>query len=150
MRTSGHRNDREFEPNSIGDNYQLHTLLADRLAGRVPGLEPPEHHWVAAATDKPPTLPGGAVIQRRCRLFNGHGSYVYPEGRPADIQPLDRARVLVLHPPLGRFGWTSGRTYEHMRATLTRDRELDPPEAAGLLARVEPARETDLMGINRS
>lgn len=133
----------------IGDNYQLHTLLADRLATRVPGLEPPERHWVAAATDTPPTLPGGAVIQRRCRLFDGHGSYVYPEGRPADIQPFDGARVLVLHPPLGRFGWSSGRTYEHMRPTLTFDRELDPPEAAGLLARVETARETDLMGINR-
>jgi hypothetical protein len=25
----------------MGDNYQLHTLVADRLAARVPGLEPP-------------------------------------------------------------------------------------------------------------
>jgi hypothetical protein len=113
----------------IGDNYQLHTLLADRLAARAPGLEPPQRHWVAAATDAPPALPGGAIIQRRCRLFDGHGSYVYPEGRPADIQPLDGTRVLVLHPPLGRFGWTGGRTYEHMRPTLTLDRVLDPAEA---------------------
>jgi len=66
----------------IGDNYQLYMLLADRLAARVPGLQPPERHWVAATTDTPPALPAGAVIQRRCRLFDGHGSYVYPEGRP--------------------------------------------------------------------
>jgi hypothetical protein len=114
----------------IGDNYQLHTLLADRLAARVPGLEPPEHHWVAAATDAPPTLPGRAIIQRRCRLFNGHGSYVYPAGRPADIQPLDDARIVVLHPPLGRFGWASGRIYEHMRPTLTLDHPRTYPRSA--------------------
>jgi hypothetical protein len=134
----------------IGDNYQLHTLLADRLAARVPGLQPPERHWVAAATGAPPALPGGAIIQRRCRLFDGQGSYVYPEGHPADIQPLGGARVLVLHPPLGRFGWTSGRTYEHMRPTLTLNRELGPAEAAGWRTRAEPARETDLMGTDRS
>jgi hypothetical protein len=133
----------------IGDSYQLHTLLADRLAARVPGLEPPERSWVAAATDSPPILPGGGVIQRRCRLFGGYGSYVYPEGHPADIQPLDGARVLVLHPPLGRFTWSAGRTYEHMRPTLTLDRELDPAETASWLARAAPARENDLMGINR-
>ena len=130
----------------IGDNCQLHTLLADRLAARVPGLQPPQRAWVAAATDAPPCLPGGAFTQRRCRLFDGHGSYLYPEGHPADIRPLDGTRVLVLHPPLGRYGWHGGRTYEHMRPTLTLDRELGPAEAAGWLARVAPARETDLMG----
>ena len=133
----------------IGDNFQLHTLLADRLAARVPGLEPPERQCVAAATDAPPALPGGAIIQRRCRLFDGNGSHVFPEGRPADIQPLDGALVLVLHPPLGRFTWSGGRTYERMRPALTLDRELGPAETAGWLARVQPARETDLMGTNR-
>jgi hypothetical protein len=104
---------------------------------------------VAAATDAPPILPGGAIIQRRCRLFDGYGSYVYAEGHPADIRPLDGAGVLVLQPPLGRFTWSAGRTYEHMRPTLTLDRELSPAETTSWFARVAPARENDLMGINR-
>lgn len=141
----GSRRGFQLTMSGIGDNYQLHTLLATR----VPGLEPPEGSWVAAATDAPPILPGGAIIQRRCRLFDSYGSYVYPEEHPADIQPLDGTRVLVLHPPLGRFTWSAGRTYEHMRPTLTLDRELDPAETASRLARVAPARENDLMSINR-
>jgi hypothetical protein len=136
----------------VGDNFQLHTLLADRLAShgrRSPsGLEPPKPKWVAAATDAPPRLPLTDPILRRFRLFDGLGNYVYPEGRPADIAPLDGTRVVVLHPPLGRFGWSGGRTYQHMTPTLTLDRFLAPAEAASWLARVSPARQDDLMAIN--
>jgi hypothetical protein len=136
----------------VGDNFQLHTLLADRLAGhgqRSPaGLEPPKPKWVAAATDAPPQLPPADPVLRRFRLFDGLGYYVFPEGRPADIAPLDGTRVVVLHPPLGRFGWTGGRTYQRMTPTLTLDRFLEPAEAAGWLARIYPARESDLMAIN--
>lgn len=72
----------------VGDNYQLHTLLADRLmrpghGGLLEG-RPPEPAWVRAASAGPagpfdPTKP----ITRRLRLFDGHGGYVYPEGWPA-------------------------------------------------------------------
>jgi hypothetical protein len=132
----------------VGDNYQLHTLLADRLAPHLPSLEPPEPSWVGAATDAPPALAAGTYVLRRCRLFDGHGTYVYPEGRPADIEPLDGVRVVALHPPRGRFGWNSGRTYEHMRPALTLHRELPPAEASRWLARIQPARQTDLMGTS--
>jgi hypothetical protein len=136
----------------IGDNFQLHTLLADRLAGhgqRSPfGLEPPKPEWVASATDAPPLLPLTDPILRRFRLFDGLGYYVFPEGRPADIAPLDGARVVVLHAPLGRYGWSSGRTYQHMTPTLTLDRFMEPAEAAGWLDRVVPARENDFKSIN--
>jgi hypothetical protein len=60
-------------------------------------------------------------------------------------RPLDGTRVVILHPPLGRFAWSAGRAYRHMTPTLTLDRILAPAEAAGWLARVSPARETDLM-----
>ncbi|GAA2015127.1 hypothetical protein GCM10009839_07870 [Catenulispora yoronensis] len=112
----------------VGDNIQLHTLLADRLIGpgRLDG-ERPLDSWVAAATTGVPgPFPGvgSDPIWRRFRLFDGHGAYVHPEGWPADIEPLNNGtRVLVLHPPRGNYGWTNGRTYEHA-----------------------PARETDLMG----
>jgi len=103
---------------------------------------------VAAATDAPPRLPVTDPIRRRFRLFDGLGDYVYPEGRPADIAPLDGTRVVVLYPPLGRYGWSGGRTYQHMTPTLTLDRFLEPAEAASWLARVSPARQDDLMAIN--
>jgi hypothetical protein len=67
----------------------------------------------------------------------------------ADIGQLDDVRVLVLHPPKGTYGWNNGRAYVSMVPTLTVERELGPGEAAHWLSRVEPARETDLMGFNR-
>jgi hypothetical protein len=133
----------------VGDNFQLHTLLADRLAGQVPGLEPPRPAWVAAATDGELRRPADDPIYRRFRLFDGHGAYVYPEGRPADIQPLDGTRVLVLHPPLAPFAWTGGRFYPRMPPALTLDRLLEPAEAGDWLDRIAPAVETDLMAHGR-
>lgn len=135
----------------VGDNHQLHTLLADRLIrpehGGLLDAQPPEPAWVAAATTAVPgpfdlTNP----ITRRFRLFDGHGSYVYPEGWPADIKPLDGVRVIVLHPPNGIYGWNNARAYVSMVPTLTLDREIAPSEAAHWLSRVAPAQETDLMG----
>jgi hypothetical protein len=136
----------------IGDNFQLHTLLADRLSGHGRhgpfGLEPPKPGWVAAATDAPPQLPSTDPVLRRFRLFDGLGCYVLPEGRPADIAPLDGTRVVVLHAPLGRYGWSGGRTYQNMMPTLTLDRLMEPAESADWLARVYPARENDFMSIS--
>lgn len=134
----------------VGDNFQLHTLLADRLIGpgRLDGERPGET-WVAAASTAHPTPPGNVPIYRRFRLFDGTGAYVYPEGRPADIEPLDGTRVLVLHPPRGNFGWLNGRLYQHLESQLDLDAELTAAEADAWLARVAPARETDIMGVNR-
>ncbi len=55
---------------------------------------------------------------------------------------------MVLHAPLGRFGWSAGRIYQHMTPTLTLDRFMEPAEAASWLARVHPAREDDFMSVN--
>jgi hypothetical protein len=130
----------------VGDNYQLHTLLADRLSGSVPGLESPKRLWVEQATDaplvpQPPTDP----INRRFRLFDGNGAYVYPEGRPADIGKTNGTRVLVIHPPYGPYGWTYGRAYPRMTPRLTLDAVLGDAEAAEWLGRIAPAVENDMM-----
>ncbi|MEW1914873.1 hypothetical protein AB0442_42030, partial [Kitasatospora sp. NPDC085895] len=133
----------------IGDNFQLHTLLADRLIGnRIRGLLPgerPTRAWVDAATCGNPRTVSGEPVLRRFRLFDGHGGYVAPEGIPADIRPLDGVRVLVLHPPRGSFGWVNGRVFEQMEPSLRLDRRLSRREAAGWLGRITPARETDLI-----
>ena len=132
----------------VGDNWQLHTLLADRLSGPdgVRWLEPPRPDWVAEATDAPlvPHLATDPVL-RRFRLYDGTGRYVYPEGRPADIGTVEGTRVLVLHPPNGWFGWQNARVYEAMKPTLTLDGVLAPVEASAWLGRIVPADETDIM-----
>jgi hypothetical protein len=136
----------------IGDNYQLHTLLADRLSGQgLPGLTPPQRAWVAQATDAPPVpMPADDSIRRRFRLFDGTGAYVYPEGRPADIGVTDGTRVLVLHPPNGNYGWVYARAYPHMTPTLTLDGVLSDAEAADWRGRIAPPHETDIMAVKRN
>lgn len=136
----------------VGDNFQLHILLADRLIGD-PGRgllagARPERSWVEAATDADPHLgPDNAAI-RRFRLFDGHGAYVYPEGVPADIEPLDGTRVLVVHPANGNFGMgvgRVGRVFRGMLPDLVLDRVLEPHEVDSWLSRIAPAVEKDLM-----
>jgi len=137
----------------VGDNYQLHTLLADRLMGPgrggLLGAQPPEPAWVrAATTESTGPFDLSTPIMRRFRLFDGHGNYVHPEGWPTDIEPLDGVRVLVLHPPNGTYGWNNGRAYVGMVPTLTLDQEIEATEAAHWLSRTAPARDTDLMSRN--
>jgi hypothetical protein len=138
----------------VGDNFQRHTLIADRLVGDpacgLVGGEPPAPAWVAAATTAPPQRPADDPIQRRFRLFDGTRARICPEGRPADIPPVDGVRVIVLYPPRGNYSWACGRTYEHMVPVLTLDHIMTPGEADAWRSRIAPARETDLFGANRA
>jgi hypothetical protein len=73
----------------IGDNFQLHILFADPLTGD------PARGLLAGQP------PGGGLsrrgrhrtledpIQRRLRLFDGTGAYIYPESHPAGILLLE-------------------------------------------------------------
>ena len=93
----------------VGDNFQLHTLLADRLIGDplrglVPGQRPAPDR-VAAATTGQTRPPHNGLTERRFRLFDGTGAYIYPEGRPADIAAVDGVRIVVLHPSRGSYSW---------------------------------------------
>ncbi|MFJ4844590.1 MULTISPECIES: hypothetical protein [unclassified Streptomyces] len=133
----------------VGDNGQLHILLADRLIGD-PGRgmvtgDRPERSWVDAATDGDPRLGPHAHAIRAFRLFDGKGNYVSPEGIPADIEPLDGTRVLVLHPANGTYGFGAGRVFEHMTPALRLERILEASEAERRLGRLSPAVEDDFM-----
>ncbi|MEV5012165.1 hypothetical protein [Streptomyces sp. NPDC055692] len=133
----------------IGDNGQLHILLADRLVGD-PGQglvagDRPARSWVEAATSGDPYLGPDNPAIRCFRLFDGQGTYISPEGRPADIEPLDGTRVLVLHPPNGNYALGVGRVLEQMTPTLRFDRILEPAETQHWFARLVPAVENDLM-----
>jgi hypothetical protein len=122
----------------IGDNFQLHTLLAatligDETRGMLPGV-PPAPDWVTAATEGAPQVDGG--IAGQFNLVDGYGEWIWGEGRPADIPLLDGARVVVLDPPSYPRTWNVGRTYPLMRPTIRLDRRLSPAEVAGWLDRI--------------
>jgi hypothetical protein len=124
----------------IGDNFQLHTLLAANLAGEesrglIP-VEPPTPAEVAAASDGELTPPGG--IRGNFNLVDAHGTWIWNEGRPADIPRLDGTRVVVLDPPPYERGWNAGRAYPLMRPAVTVNETLPAPEAARWLSKVTP------------
>ncbi|MFG2044162.1 hypothetical protein [Dactylosporangium sp. NPDC048998] len=129
----------------IGDNFQLHTLLAAALIGddtaahRLPGRRPTETE-IAAATDGEELMPQGG-IQGNWNLVDARGEWIWNEGRPADIPHLDGVRVVVLDPEPYPRHWTSGRPYPLMAPQLRVDEVLPPAESAAWLARCEtPAR----------
>ncbi len=131
----------ELTLGGVGDNFQLHTLLAatligDPAHGLLPGT-PPHPAWIAAATDGDPQPAN--TIHGQFNLVDAHGEWIWNEGVPADIPAVDGRRVVVLDPPPYPRAWNTGRGYPLMRPALTLDRVLPADEAARWLASVAPA-----------
>jgi hypothetical protein len=127
----------------IGDNFQLHTLLAahligDESRGMLPGTPPPPAA-VAAASDGDELRPPGG-IEGNFNLVDAYGNWIWNEGRPADIPHLDGLRVVVLDPPPYHRSWNAGRAYPLMRPDVTVAAVLPAAEAARWLAMVKPPR----------
>jgi hypothetical protein len=125
----------------IGDNFQLHTLLAATLIGKksrglIPGKGPSPAE-VAAASDGPDLLPPGG-IRGIFTLVDAYGNQIYNEGRPADIPRLEGIRVVVLDPPSYAQAWNAGRTYPSMRPALEVTEVLNQHSAAYWLSKVKP------------
>ncbi|MBT2492752.1 hypothetical protein J7E96_30435 [Streptomyces sp. ISL-96] len=122
----------------IGDNFQLHTLLADALIGRglVEG-EAPSAEAVACCRDRAGMVPTTGSFD----FVGVDGELIWNEGRPADIPVVDGVRLVVLDPPTYRRNWPAGRFFPGMTGELVYDHALAPEESAALLARVaEPVR----------
>ncbi|SEG93486.1 hypothetical protein SAMN05444920_108132 [Nonomuraea solani] len=123
----------------VGDNFQLHTLLADAVSGPaaeglIEGVRP-EPEWVLAATAGPP---GTEPVRGQFNLVDAYGKWIWNEGLPAHIPFLDRVRVVVLDPPPYERSWSPGRRYPMMRATVRLKRILPADEAAAWTARLTP------------
>jgi hypothetical protein len=118
----------------IGDNFQLHTLLAGQFAEAV-GAEPPTPAEIAAASTGEPQPPEG--ITGVFNLVDASGEWIWNEGRPADIPRCDGVRVVVLDPPAYKRGWNAGRLYPLMPPSLTVEAPLSPKEAAQWLDKVK-------------
>lgn len=115
----------------IGDNFQLHTLLADVLVGggHVPGRAPSAQE-AAVCRDQP----GQVHTTGSFNLVTPTGEWVWNEGTPSDIPVVDGVRLLVLDPPPYERSWPSGRFFPNMTGDLVLERVLAPEEAGRLLA----------------
>lgn len=120
----------------IGDTFQLHTLLADALAGggHVPGHAPSAQE-VAVCRD----APGQVLTTGTFNLVAPDGSWIWNEGDPSDIPVVGGVRLLVLDPPPYPRSWPAGRFFPGMPGDLVLERQLTPQEAAGWFAHVAPA-----------
>ncbi|MEU0596890.1 hypothetical protein ABZ484_01280 [Streptomyces sp. NPDC006393] len=115
----------------IGDNFQLHTLLADVLVGggRIPGRAPSAAE-AAVCRDRPGQVPTTGSFD----LVAPTGEWIWNEGTPSDIPVVDGVRLLVLDPPSYQRSWPAGRFFPHMTGGLVLERVLDREEAGRLLA----------------
>jgi hypothetical protein len=126
----------------IGDNFQLHTLLAAALVGDgsqggLPGQRPSPVE-IAAASDGAELQPPDG-IRGSFNLVDAYGEWIWNEGRPADIPTLEGTRVVVIDPPPYERTWNTGRAYPLMRPTVRVDGPLPADEAARWLSLVKPA-----------
>jgi len=115
----------------VGDNFQLHTLIADALsrAGLIEDITP-EPDWVAAATTGPPD--SSDRTRALFQLTDGDGMAVPIDGRPALI-PLHRSRrVVVIDPQEYGRSWDLGRTYEDMVPEVRLEEALGPQDAGSV------------------
>jgi hypothetical protein len=127
----------------VGDNFQLHTLLAatligDPARGLIPGTPPAPQH-VAAATDGEDLQPAGG-IRGHFNLVDADGAWIWNEGRPIDIPQFNGRRVVVIDPPPYMRTWDTGRLYPLMSPEIRLDRILPDAEAADWTAKVAPDR----------
>ncbi|MFI0940926.1 hypothetical protein [Streptomyces sp. NPDC021020] len=121
----------EIRIGGIGDNFQLHTLLAHVLigAGHVPGT-PPSAESVRLATDPEPARGrSGAVATGAFELLTPDGTRIWNEGLPDDIPVVAGRRLLVLDTPSYPRTWTADRFFPHLPGTATLTRVLPPDEA---------------------
>jgi hypothetical protein len=109
----------ELTISGIGDNFQLHTLLAATLIG-----------------DPAEGLIEGKRLGGQFNLVDAAGEWIWNEGRPADIPHADGRRVVVLDPPPYQRGWNAGRAYPLMAPEIQLDRVLPADEAATWVSRV--------------
>lgn len=106
----------------IGDNFQLHVLLAGALIERPGGLagERPAPEIVACFLDAD-VPPGRPIVSSPWNLVDAHGEWIWNEGVPADIPVVNGTRVVVIDPPSYERTFPAGRRFPLMPATLRVD-----------------------------
>lgn len=125
----------------IGDNFQLHTLLAAALIGpHAQGLAgtPPDPRW-AAAYRSSDTDPQAQTVWGWWNLVAHDGSWVWNEGLPAEIPRIDGEHVIILDEQPYPRSWNAERRHPQVSGWLEVDCELESEEALLWWKRVAPA-----------
>ena len=122
----------------LGDNFQLHTLLADVLigGGHLPGRAPSAREAAVCRSE-----PGQVPTTGSFNLVAPDGSWVWNEGTPVDIPVVDGARLLVLDPSPYQRGWPAGRFFPKMTGDLVLERVLGAEETARWFGKVAPGKD---------
>ncbi|RAY15189.1 hypothetical protein DPM19_10730 [Actinomadura craniellae] len=125
----------------IGDNFQLHTLLAAALVDRPQGVpgRAPDPRWVAASGDGD-LQPDTPSVVGWWNLVDARGGWIWNEGVPADIPEVNGVRVVVLDPPAYERVWSPGRRFPLMPGSLTVNGTYTADELAGWWPHIAPAR----------
>lgn len=133
----------EVRIGGIGDNFQLHTLLAHVLVGggHVPGTAPSAES-VRLATDpepaqgRTPTIATGAF-----ELLAPNGERIWNEGLPDDIPVVEGRRLLVLDEPMYQRSWNADRFFPHLPGSAELTRVLTADETRTWFAHTSPGNE---------
>ncbi|WP_412516142.1 hypothetical protein K8Z49_33965 [Actinomadura madurae] len=124
----------------VGDNFQLHVLLAGALIGRPGGLEgerpAPEIIACFLNADVPPGRP---IVSSPWNLVDAHGEPIWNEGVPADIPVVNGTRVVVLDPPSYGRHFPAGRRFPLMPATFRVDGTHLPEDLGAWWPHIKPA-----------
>ncbi|GAB3652781.1 hypothetical protein GCM10027589_10500 [Actinocorallia lasiicapitis] len=111
----------------IGDNFQLHTLLAavlipDHLPGR-----PVDPRHVESFTSGP-SDPMTPIVTGWWNLADISGEPIWNESSPSEIPLVGDTRVLVLDPPSYDRSWSAARRFPLMPASLALTATYDPAD----------------------
>ncbi|PJN23035.1 hypothetical protein [Kitasatospora sp. CB02891] len=122
----------------LGDNFQLHTLLAHVLigGGHLPGTAPSADS-VHLAGDPAPAdgSRSGVVATGAFELFGADGTRIWNEGTPDDIPVVDGHRLLVLDEPSYARSWNADRFFPMLPGRVELLRVLPAEETRAWLAR---------------
>ncbi|MEU6300890.1 hypothetical protein [Streptomyces erythrochromogenes] len=127
----------EIRIGGIGDNFQLHTLLAHVLVGggHVPGTRPSAESVRLATDPEPARGRTQAVATGAFELLAADGERIWNEGLPDDIPVVEGRRLLVLDEPAYPRSWNADRFFPHLPGTAELTRVLTADETQTWLAR---------------
>lgn len=134
----------EVRIGGIGDNFQLHTLLAHVLVGggHVPGTAPSAQS-VRLATDPEPARGRTDVVATGAFEFLApDGTRLWNEGLPDDIPVVQGRRLLVLDEPTYRRSWNADRFFPHLPGSAELTRVLTADEVQAWYAHTSPVNGT--------
>lgn len=127
----------EVRIGGIGDNFQLHTLLAHVLVGggHVPGTGPSAESVRLATDPEPARGRSETVATGTFELLAPDGARIWNEGLPDDIPVVEGRRLLVLDEPMYERSWNADRFFPHLPGTAVLTRVLTTDETRTWFAR---------------